>query len=109
MNSLFASVVRTLVPVTAGAVLASAAMIGLDLNGETVTIAVTSAIVAAYYTAFRSLEAWTEKVGSVRLRRILGWFLGWARPPQYPRPPDDLTAELGKVTRTGDGSVSSSG
>lgn len=87
MGNVFVSVVRTLVPVIVGCVITFGVWAGLDLEGEAVVIAVTSAVTAVYYTLFRLLEGWAGKIENPRLRRIAGWLLGLARPPQYPEEP----------------------
>lgn len=91
MGNVFTSVVRTLVPVIVGGVIAFGLWAGLDLDGESVAIAVTSTVTAVYYTVFRILEGWAEKIGNPRLRRIAGWLLGLARPPQYPKDKEVIT------------------
>lgn len=84
MGNVFTSVVRTVVPVVVGGVIAFGLWAGLDLDGEAVAIAVTSTVTAVYYTLFRSLEGWAEKIDNPRLKAVAGWLLGLARPPQYP-------------------------
>lgn len=87
MGNIFASVVRTLVPIIVGCVIAFGAWAGIGIDSEAVAIVVTSVIAAVYYTVFRTLEGWAEEIGNPRLRRIAGLLLGLARPPQYPQPP----------------------
>lgn len=81
--NLFASFMRTLVPVLAGLLLSLAARAGLDLNGEAVAAGVTASLAAAYYVVFRGLEALAGRLGWAPLRLMAGALLGWARPPQY--------------------------
>jgi hypothetical protein len=84
--NLFASLMRTLVPVVAGLLLGLAARAGLDVDGETATLVVTSALTAGYYALFRGLEAAAGHLGWEPLRVAAGVLLGWARPPQYAQP-----------------------
>lgn len=85
--NLFTSIMRTLVPLVVGLVLGAAARVGLDLDDAQATAAVTTALTAAYYTAFRSLEEWAGRLDAPWLRQLAGVLLGWARPPEYPTPP----------------------
>lgn len=96
---LLASVVRTLVPVGAGLVLTLAAETGLDLDSGTVTAAVTAAVTAGYYLAFRGLEVLAGRLRWQPLRRVAGAFLGYARPPEYPKSPDARLASLARGIR----------
>lgn len=82
--NLFVSLMRTLVPIVAGLVLGLAARVGLDLDDETVTLAVGAGLTAAYYAAFRALEELADRMAWEPLRLVAGVMLGWARPPQYP-------------------------
>jgi hypothetical protein len=69
------SVVRTLVPVVVGSVLAALASVGLDLPEGLVTEVVATVIITLYYAGVRLLE---ENVSPV-----WGWLLGVAKVPQY--------------------------
>lgn len=80
------SIARTVVPMVAGLVLTLAARIGLDLDQAEVTAAVGTVLSAAYYTGWRAVEEWAGRTQHMRLRRLAGVLLGWARPPQYPAP-----------------------
>ncbi|WP_018386575.1 hypothetical protein [Wenjunlia vitaminophila] len=82
---LFASFMRTVVPIVVGLLLGLAARAGFDLDGETATAAVTAALTAAYYAVFRLLEEAAGRIGWDWLRKLAGVLLGWARPPRYPR------------------------
>lgn len=82
--SLFASLMRTLVPIVVGLVLGLAAKAGLELDDATTTTYVTAAMTAGYYAAFRGLEELAAHIGWRRLQVLAGVLLGWARPPQYP-------------------------
>jgi hypothetical protein len=89
--NLFTSLMRTLVPIAAGLVLTLAARTGLHLDGEMVTLAAGAGLMAAYYAAFRVLEAAADRIGWRPLQLLAGVMLGWARPPQYVEP---ITAPL---------------
>ena len=82
-TNLFIGAMRTLTPIVAGALLTLAARVGLEIDGELVTLAVGTGLMAAYYLAFRLLEEVSERIGWKPLRRLAGVFLGWARPPEY--------------------------
>lgn len=88
--NLFASFMRTLVPVLAGLLLSLAARVGLDLDGEAVAAGVTAALTAGYYAAFRGLEVLAGRLGWQPLRLVAGVLLGWARPPEYPGRGDEV-------------------
>ena len=81
--NLFASLMRTLVPLVAGLLLGQAAKVGLDLDDATVTASVTAGLTAAYYALWRALEDLAGRIGWEPLRILAGLLLGWARPPQY--------------------------
>jgi len=83
MINLFASLMRTLVPLVAGLLLGQAARLGLDLDDATVTASVTAGLTAAYYALWRALEDLAGRIGWEPLRILAGLLLGWARPPQY--------------------------
>ena len=69
------SVVRTLVPVVVGSVLAGLASVGFDLPEGLVTEVVATVIITLYYAAVRMLE---EHVSPA-----WGWLLGVAKVPKY--------------------------
>jgi hypothetical protein len=69
------SIVRTLVPVVVGSVLAALASVGLDLPEGLVTEVVAAVIITLYYAAVRVLE---EHVSPA-----WGWLLGVAKVPKY--------------------------
>ena len=83
MQNLYASLMRTLVPIVAGLVLSWAARLGLDLDDATTTAYVTAGLTAGYYALFRLLEELAERMAWEPLQTLAGVFLGWARPPQY--------------------------
>lgn len=89
MGDVFASIVRTLVPMIAGCVISFGAWAGLGLDSEAVAIGVTTVVAAVYYTFFRLLEDWSDKIGNPHLRTFAGMLLGFARPPKYPKPPGE--------------------
>lgn len=84
MSNVFISVVRSVVPMVVGAVVAFAAWAGLDVDSAQVGIVVTAVVGAVYYTLFRLLEDVADRINNPRLRTVAGWLLGVARPPQYP-------------------------
>ena len=86
MQNLYASLMRTLVPIVAGLVLSWAARLGLDLDDATTTAYVTAGLTAAYYALFRLLEELAERMAWGPLQILAGVLLGWARPPQYAGP-----------------------
>lgn len=73
---MFSSLVRSLVPLLAGLILTQALRLGVHLDQGAVTDVVQAAVTGLYYAAFR----WAE----THLGPAWGWFLGLARPPQYP-------------------------
>jgi hypothetical protein len=82
--NLFASLMRTIVPIVAGAVLTALVHIGVAFDSATVASIVTAVLTGAYYTAFRLLEHLATSIQSPALARIAGFLLGWATPPDYP-------------------------
>lgn len=98
--SLFPSFMRTVVPLVAGLLLSWLARAGLDVfSSAQVTMWVTAGLAAGYYGVFRLLEAWSARIGWTWLRRVAGFLLGWARPPQYPAQPSPGSPRL--ATRSG--------
>lgn len=91
MQNLFVSTMRTLVPIVAGLVLSLAGRLGIPVDSESAALVVLAGLTAAYYLAFRGLEALAERMAWQPLQTIAGIFLGWARPPQYVTP---LTAPI---------------
>lgn len=85
MSGLFVSFMRTAVPLVAGWLLTLVARAGFDIDSATVTGAVTVACALAYYLVFRVLELLGERASGTFLQNLAGLFLGWARPPAYPR------------------------
>jgi hypothetical protein len=72
-----ASLVRTVVPVLVGLVLAKVSIDKFGVDGETLKTVVTTVAVGGYYAAVRALEVKWPKVGVL---------LGWAATPSYEKP-----------------------
>ncbi|MEV2201208.1 hypothetical protein AB0E11_14640 [Streptomyces fradiae] len=85
MNVL-ASVLRTVVPVLVGLVVAVADVLRLDADHGDITAVVAAAVTAAYYLLLRLAEALAARIGWEPGRIIAGILLGWARPPEYQAP-----------------------
>lgn len=86
LNDTFISMIRTWVPIGVGALIAWAATVGLELDGETQTsliIGLTGVVQAVYYALVRSLENTYPQIG---------WLLGKAKAPNY-TPVDEIVAE----------------
>ncbi|MFJ3587547.1 hypothetical protein ACIQUY_29175 [Streptomyces sp. NPDC090231] len=84
-TGLFISAMRTGVPLVAGWLLTLAVRAGIDIDSASVTGAVTVACALVYYLAFRLLELIGERAPGTFLQNLAGLFLGWARPPAYPK------------------------
>jgi len=70
----FTSIVRTFVPMVAGALLSLGAQIGLELPEEALTELLTVLLMFLYYSVIRFAEdRWPW----------MGWFLGFAKKPHY--------------------------
>ena len=89
LNALAVSLFRTYVPLVVGAIVALAAMIGLDLDSEGVLAAVALVGSGVYYTVVRWLEE--------RVSPKIGYLLGIAEKPVYVRelPPAEAPREVG--------------
>jgi hypothetical protein len=85
MTGLFVSFMRTGVPLVAGWLLTLAVRAGFTIDSATVTGAVTVACALVYYLVFRLLEVLGERAPGTFLQNLAGVFLGWARPPAYPK------------------------
>ncbi|MFE9624306.1 hypothetical protein [Streptomyces sp. NPDC006527] len=85
MSGLFISAMRTGVPLVAGWLLTLAARAGVEFDSAAVTGAVTVALAFAYYLVFRLVELLGERLRGSFLQNLAGVFLGYARPPAYPR------------------------
>jgi hypothetical protein len=77
-TSIGTSVVRTVTPVVAGAILTGALELGVDLPDGVISTAVATVVTTVYYAGARFLE---ERVGPA-----WGWLLGYARAPKYTPP-----------------------
>ncbi|WP_405991115.1 hypothetical protein [Streptomyces sp. NBC_00986] len=84
-TGLFVSAMRTGVPLVAGWLLTLAVRAGVEIDSATVVGAVTVAIALGYYLVFRLLEVVGERLPGTFLQNLAGLFLGWARPPAYPK------------------------
>ncbi|MFF9088664.1 hypothetical protein ACF1BE_19970 [Streptomyces sp. NPDC014991] len=85
MTGLFISLMRTGVPLVAGWLLTLAVRAGVGIDSATITSAVTVALTLAYYLVFRLLEWLGKRAPGTFLQNLAGVFLGWARPPAYPK------------------------
>lgn len=77
MNDYIISLIRTVVPIGLGIVVAWLANVGVDIDETEVIQAVTGVVIALYYGLVRALETkfpW------------IGWFLGMPKPPVYNQP-----------------------
>lgn len=86
MKNLFTSYMRTLVPYGVALVLAGTGWLGIPVDSEAAAAAVTVALGAVYYAAFRGLEELAERMAWRPLQLAAGMLLGWARPPAYEKP-----------------------
>lgn len=71
------SLVRTLVPIIVGFVLAQAARAGLDIDESDLTNVVNAVVIGAYYSIVRFAE--TKVPG-------FGWLIGYPIQPSYTKP-----------------------
>lgn len=104
MKTLFDSLVRTLTPIVAGAVIGWFVTAGITLDPEfepALIIAITAAFQGVYYIAVRLFEKYVSPK--------FGWLLGLAKPPVYDKPEpilipvggptrDDVLASLANLT-----------
>lgn len=75
MNPFIASLIRTIVPVAAGAVISWLALVNLDIDAEGQTALaslLTAVLTGAYYIVVRLIETKVPQVG---------WLLGLAKSP----------------------------
>jgi hypothetical protein len=82
-NSLFPSVLRTVVPLLAGWVITVTGALGVQADSTAVACGVTVVVTGGYYLLFRLLEHASTLLGWSTLRVAAGLLLGWARPPEY--------------------------
>lgn len=78
-TSLGASLVRTVVPLVVGAVVAGLAKVKLNIDQAALEQLVGAAVAAVYYGVVRVAEE--------RVSPAIGWFLGWAKAPKYSATP----------------------
>jgi len=100
--NLFASFMRTVVPIVAGLILTALVHLGVAFSSDAVASVVTAVLTGGYYAVFRLLETLAVKIKSKPLATIAGFLLGWATPPNYPaaarpapRPVDAPSATTG--------------
>lgn len=98
---LFASYMRTAVPLAVGWVLTATGWLGIHPTDTQLHGLVVVAIAGAYYAVFRFLEHLAQQLQAPWLRKAAGVLLGWARPPAYPHPDpsDGGVAELARRSR----------
>lgn len=82
MYSIFVNWMRTVVPLAVGWVVAGADVLGVGVDATATTALLMGVASAAYYTVFRVVEEYAEKVGNPMLKTLAGVLLGWARPPE---------------------------
>lgn len=85
-KNLFVSFMRTAVPLAVGWVLAATDALGIPADDTAVRDGVAMLLAAAYYALFRLAEELAGRLDVPWLERLAGMLLGWARPPDYPRP-----------------------
>jgi hypothetical protein len=74
MTDLVTSWIRTVVPSVTGYVLARLAAVGIDVDGEALTLVLTGAFTGVWYALVRLVESrWASA----------GWLLGRAKTPTY--------------------------
>lgn len=75
----FASLWRTVVPLAVGLASVQLLRLGIEIDNAGVSAVLVTGFGTVYYAVFRTLEQHAGKGW--------GWFLGLARPPQYPGAP----------------------
>lgn len=75
VKALLLSLVRTVVPVIVGLLIAGAAKIGVDVDSDQLSALIDSVVVGAYYTLGRLLEQ--------HVSPHFGWLLGAPKQPEY--------------------------
>ncbi len=74
MTDYLASLIRTVVPIAVGWLIATLANVGIDVDQTEAATALTALVMAIYYGAIRAAEnRWPW----------LGWLLGLPKPPAY--------------------------
>jgi hypothetical protein len=84
--NLFTSYMRTLTPYGVALVLTATGWLGIPVDSTAAAGAVSLGLGAAYYAAFRGIEALAERMAWRPLQLAAGFLLGWARPPAYEKP-----------------------
>ncbi|MEU2180123.1 hypothetical protein [Streptomyces thermolilacinus] len=84
--NLLASVLRTVVPVLVGLVVAATDVLGLVADHGQITAVIAAVVTAVYYLLLRLAEQLADRIGWEPGRVIAGVLLGWARPPEYQAP-----------------------
>lgn len=74
MGDFGSSIIRTVVPIVVGWVIAVGLKAGLHLDANAVTSVIYPLVAGVYYTVVRFLET---------RRSSFGWLLGLAKPPVY--------------------------
>lgn len=82
MYSIFMNWMRTVVPLAVGYVVAGADVLGVNVDSAGASALLMGVVSAAYYTLFRVVEEYAERMGNDKLRTLAGFLLGWARPPE---------------------------
>jgi small neutral amino acid transporter SnatA (MarC family) len=82
-NSLFPSVLRTVVPLLVGWVITVTGALGIEADSTAVAGGTTVLVTALYYLLFRAVEQAATRLQWEPLRVAAGLALGWARPPEY--------------------------
>lgn len=77
---------RTAVPVIVGWLGTLLVSIYVDIDEQALVSGLTAAFAVVYYGLFRLLET--------KASPAFGWFLGLARPPAYPTPPEKPTNRM---------------
>lgn len=85
-NSLFPSVLRTVVPLLVGWVLTVTGALGVEADSTAIAGGVVVLVTGVYYLLFRVVEQVAARLEWEPLRVAAGLLLGWARPPAYTPP-----------------------
>jgi len=88
-DKILASVIRTVVPVVVGVLVASAAKLGFHLTDDAFTGVITTGVTAVYYAGARWLET--------HVSPKLGWLLGKSGAPKYVAQGGTVTAAVSPV------------
>lgn len=85
MYQILVNWMRTVVPLLAGWLLTAADVVGVHPDSTATSTLVMALLTGAYYTVFRLLEHFADRIRLEPLRVVAGLLLGWARPPEYPK------------------------